>query len=59
MAEIRVRVSSNSYRVLFFTFTGCRLVLLHGFMKKTTKTPTREIRIAEQRMHDYLQRVGE
>lgn len=59
LAEIRVRVSSNNYRVLFFTFTGRRLVLLHGFIKKTAKTPTREIRIAEQRMRDYLQRVGE
>lgn len=29
---------------------------LHGFIKKTDKTPEKEIDIAEQRMKDYLSR---
>jgi Phage derived protein Gp49-like (DUF891) len=37
----------------------CRtLVLLHGFTKKTNKTPSREIAIAEKRMNDYVKRKG-
>ncbi len=59
LAEIRVKVSSNSYRVLFFTHTGRKFVLLHGFTKKTQKIPTREIRLAKQRMRDYLDRTGD
>ena len=59
LAEIRIRVSSNSHRVLFFTHTGGKLVLLHGFIKKSQKTPAREIRVAQQRMRDYLKRTGD
>jgi phage-related protein len=32
---------------------------LHGFIKKTDKTPEREIAIAEKRMNDFIQREGE
>jgi phage-related protein len=28
--------------------------LLHGFIKKTDKTPSKEIEIAEKRMTDYV-----
>jgi len=59
LAEIRVRVSSDSYRVFFFTHTGRKMVLLHGFVKKSQKTPAREIHIAQQRMQDYLSRAGD
>ena len=31
-------------------------VLLHGFSKRTTKTSERDIRIAETRMSEYLNR---
>lgn len=58
LAEIRVRVSSDSYRIFFFTYTGRKMILLHGFVKKSQKTPPREIRIAQQRMQDYLNRTG-
>ncbi len=29
------------------------MVLLHGFIKKTNKTPVREIEIARERMRDW------
>lgn len=35
---------------LFFTFTGHRAYLLHGFIKKTQKTPTKEIKTAQNRL---------
>lgn len=56
--ELRVKDHLGHIRVLYFTFTGRRFVLLHGFLKKTDKAPGREIDIAEKRMNDYLQRVG-
>lgn len=59
LAEIRVRVSSDSYRIFFFTHTGRKMVLLHGFVKKSQKTPAGEVRIAQQRMQDYLSRTGD
>jgi len=54
--EIRVQVGGNIFRLLGF-FSGDNLVVLnHGFQKKTQKTPSKEIKIAEKRKNDYLRR---
>ena len=54
--EIRLKDRSGINRILYFAHTGRKLILLHGFTKKTDKTPKKEIEIAEQRMKDYLAR---
>ncbi|MDI6793337.1 MAG: type II toxin-antitoxin system RelE/ParE family toxin [bacterium] len=36
----------------YFTTSGKRVILLHGFIKKTAKTPKREINIALKRMKE-------
>ncbi len=56
--ELRRESDTNIYRVFYFFFTGRQIVLLHGFQKKTEKTPRREVEIAEQRMIDYIEREG-
>jgi len=33
-------------------------VVLHGFVKKTRRTPIRDIEIAERRLNDFLNRQG-
>lgn len=43
----------GSERILYFTYTGRKFILLTGFTKKTRKTPSKEIRIALKRMKDY------
>jgi len=40
-------------RVLFFNKQS-RMLLLHGFVKKTQKTPARDLQIAEKRMKEVL-----
>lgn len=45
-------------RILYFTFTDDKFVLLHLFRKKTQKTPAREIEQAKREIKDYLQREG-
>ncbi|MBI4847534.1 MAG: type II toxin-antitoxin system RelE/ParE family toxin [Nitrospirae bacterium] len=57
--ELRIKDSQGAVRILYFTFTGKRFILLHGFIKKTDKTPEREIEIAEKRMNDFILREGE
>jgi phage-related protein len=52
--EIRIKDKANIHRILYFAFTGRKFVLLHGFTKKTEKTPGREIEIAARRMEEYL-----
>jgi phage-related protein len=52
--EVRVQQGNNIFRLLGF-FDGDNLVVLnHAFTKKTQKTPSKEIRIAEQRKKDYF-----
>ncbi|MDR2615653.1 MAG: type II toxin-antitoxin system RelE/ParE family toxin [Oscillospiraceae bacterium] len=46
-------------RVLyFFVKNDHEFVLLHHFIKKTNKTPPREIERAKREMQDYLERNG-
>jgi phage-related protein len=56
--ELRRASSGNFYRVMYFLFTGRQIVLLHGFQKKTQKTPRSEIEIAEKRMADFIEKKG-
>lgn len=56
--ELRRASDGNIYRLIYFFFTGRKIVIVHGFQKKTQKTPRREIEIAQQRMDDYIRRKG-
>lgn len=54
--EVRVHSGTDTIRLLGFLSGSRTLVLTNGFAKKTMKTPTREIALAEQRKRDYLNR---
>src|SRR5436305_6215333 len=54
--ELREESSTNIYRLVYFVFSGQRIVFLHGIQKKTEKTPRREIEIALQRLHNFVKR---
>lgn len=49
--EVRTRTGAGIYRVLF-CIDGSDVVLLHGFMKKTQKTPKRELDLARKRQKE-------
>jgi phage-related protein len=48
--ELRLKGAEGIARVFFCTLVGQRIVMLHSFVKKSDKTPRREIEIAEARM---------
>ncbi|MEP7287453.1 MAG: type II toxin-antitoxin system RelE/ParE family toxin [Chloroflexota bacterium] len=56
--ELRRASNGNIYRVMYVFFAGRQIVFLHGFQKKTQKTPRREIEVALQRMQDFIKRKG-
>ena len=56
--ELREESTTNIYRLIYFFFTGRRIIFLHGFQKKTQRTPRREIEVARRRMNDYLAQEG-
>ena len=46
-------------RIFFFYWKDNKFVLLHYFIKKTQKTPPREIEAAREKLKDFLERHGE
>lgn len=58
LRELRFTSFGEIYRFFFFAVTGRKLILLHGFKKKSQETPRRELKTAEARMKDYVQRHG-
>lgn len=56
--ELRAKVGSNISRVMYFFIVGNRAVLTHGFVKKTQKTPPRELAKAKKIRDDYMRRFN-
>lgn len=50
--ELRLKGAEGIARVFFCTLVGRRIMMLHSFVKKTQKTPLREIDIARKRMKE-------
>lgn len=50
--ELRLKGTEGIARVFFCTLVGRRIVMLHGFVKQSKKTPPRERRLAETRMQE-------
>lgn len=56
--ELRRESNTNIYRVIYFFFTGKRIVFVHGFQKKDRKTPWDELAIAHARYAAFMKREG-
>ena len=54
--ECRIKYGSNIYRIFFFILDNSSVVLTHGFIKKTQKTPASEIERAEKYKNDFIKR---
>lgn len=50
--EVRSNIPSGRIARVFFVPIGNRMILLHGFIKKTQKTPDKELRLAAARMKE-------
>jgi phage-related protein len=50
--ELRPRGKEGIARVFYCTLVGRRIVVLHGFIKKTQETPRKELEIAIRRMKE-------
>jgi phage-related protein len=53
--EVRIQLEGRIARILF-TVEEEKMVLLHGFIKKTQKTPTQELKLAKQRLSTLRRR---
>jgi phage-related protein len=50
--ELRLKGAEGIARVFFCTLIGRRIVVLHSFIKKSQKTPPKEIEMARRRMKE-------
>ncbi|MBI2802065.1 MAG: type II toxin-antitoxin system RelE/ParE family toxin [Gammaproteobacteria bacterium] len=50
--ELRIKAQKGIARVFCCTVIGNRIVVLHQFIKKSDKTPTKELGIARRRMKE-------
>ena len=53
--ELRIKGQEGIGRVFYCTLVGQRIVMLHGFIKKSQKTPPKELRIAKRRMAEVVE----
>jgi phage-related protein len=56
--EIRAKQGSDITRILYFFVVGKKIILTHGFVKKTQKTPKGELERAKKYREDYRRRYG-
>jgi phage-related protein len=56
LRELRIEFASDIFRIFYFMYYQNKSVLLHGFQKKTEKTPIKELDTALNRMNDYIAR---
>ena len=54
--EIRGKVGRDITRVLYFFYYDGKIILTNGFVKKTQKTPKKEIQLAKRRRDEYIER---
>lgn len=52
--EVRAKGVEGIGRAFFCALTGRRIVVLHSYVKKSEKTPARELRVARDRMKEVL-----
>lgn len=53
--ELHGKSRSNISRILYFFFVGNRIVLTNGFLKKSRKTPEKEIALAKKYKENHLE----
>lgn len=56
ICELRCIHGNNIVRILYFFYYGNRIVITNGFVKKTQKTPSSEIKLAKRRREDWIKR---
>lgn len=55
--EVRAQSGTDITRVLYFFTIGKKIILTNGFVKKTKKTPRRELELAKKYRKDYERRT--
>ncbi len=58
LMELRVQQGNDISRIFYFLPVGNKFILLHGFIKKTQRTPQKELETALRYKEDYMRRYS-
>ncbi|MHB1356952.1 MAG: type II toxin-antitoxin system RelE/ParE family toxin [Anaerolineae bacterium] len=47
---------AGASRIFYFTYIDRRLIILHGYLKKSQRTPVKEMKTALKRMSEFKER---
>lgn len=50
--ELRLKSKEGIARIFYCTLVGRRIIMLHSFVKKSQKTPTKELELARRKMQE-------
>lgn len=50
--ELRIKAAEGIARVFYCTVAGHRIIMLNQFVKKSDRTPSRELAVARRRMKE-------
>ena len=53
--ELRVKSKEGIARVFFCTKVGKKIIMLHSYVKKSQKTPKKDLKIAKSRMSEVIE----
>lgn len=56
--ELRVKLSGEQIRILYFFIFKNQIILTHAFQKNTARVPSKELRLAKQMRKDYIRRFS-
>ena len=54
--ELRIKFFNDISRIFYFFYSGKKIIVTNGFIKKTQKTPEGELALAKKYKLDYEQR---
>ena len=57
--ELRIKLSGDQIRILYFFCYKDFIILTHAFNKKTNRIPEKEIKTALKYKNDFLERITE
>lgn len=59
LLRLQLLLEQNGNSLLYFFVVGQKIIITNGFIKKTQKTPKRELQLAKKYRAEYIKEAGD